>query len=232
MAKIPASRLRESSTGELIARRIGQALVAPVFAAIGAPFMMSEIPCPRCGRVVVVLMHRTRRLHLPQQGGLLGPPLGTGHRDLVRIECDGCKTRFSDTSGSGVARAIRDDLPPLVLGCAYWALAIRVGQDCPGFSAGLADVDPARPERKKAVNLLIAVRGAAGEVKMQCHLDHHREQPSPCVPAQNIRRSVLSKRRDRPMPVAIQIWLICVRHEAHCYIARIAGMDWRRCLWI
>jgi hypothetical protein len=26
--------------------------------------------------------------------------------------------------------------------------------------------------------------------------------------------------------------MICVRHEAHCYIARIAGMDWRRCLWI
>jgi hypothetical protein len=24
----------------------------------------------------------------------------------------------------------------------------------------------------------------------------------------------------------------CVRHEAHCYIARVAGMDWRRCLWI
>ena len=44
------------------------------------------------------------------------------------------------------------------------------GKDSPGFSAGLADVDPVRPERKKAVNLLIAVRGAAGEVKMQCHL--------------------------------------------------------------
>jgi hypothetical protein len=29
-----------------------------------------------------------------------------------------------------------------------------------------------------------------------------------------------------------QSWMICVRHEAHCYIARIAGMDWRRCLWI
>jgi hypothetical protein len=29
-----------------------------------------------------------------------------------------------------------------------------------------------------------------------------------------------------------QNWLICVRHEAHCYIARRAGMDWRRCLWI
>jgi len=26
--------------------------------------------------------------------------------------------------------------------------------------------------------------------------------------------------------------MFCVRHEAHCYIARIAGMDWRRCLWI
>jgi len=27
-------------------------------------------------------------------------------------------------------------------------------------------------------------------------------------------------------------WMICVRHEAYCYIARAAGMDWRRCLWI
>jgi hypothetical protein len=27
-------------------------------------------------------------------------------------------------------------------------------------------------------------------------------------------------------------WLFCVRHEAHCYIARVAGIDWRRCLWI
>jgi hypothetical protein len=30
----------------------------------------------------------------------------------------------------------------------------------------------------------------------------------------------------------IHIRMICVRHEAHCYIARVAGMDWRRCLWI
>jgi len=30
----------------------------------------------------------------------------------------------------------------------------------------------------------------------------------------------------------VQNWIFCVRHEAHCYIARIAGMDWRRCLWI
>ena len=44
-------------------------------------------------------------------------------------------------------------------------------QDSPGSSAGLADADPLRPERKKAVNLLIAVRGAAGEVKMHPVLD-------------------------------------------------------------
>jgi len=30
----------------------------------------------------------------------------------------------------------------------------------------------------------------------------------------------------------VQNWKISVRHEAHCYIARPAGMDWRRCLWI
>ena len=46
-----------------------------------------------------------------------------------------------------------------------------IGQDSPGLSAGLPDVDPARPERKKAVNLLIAIRGAAGEVKMHAVLD-------------------------------------------------------------
>ena len=46
-----------------------------------------------------------------------------------------------------------------------------IGQDIPGFSAGLSDADPARPERKQAVNLLIAVRGAAGEVKMYPVLD-------------------------------------------------------------
>ena len=27
-------------------------------------------------------------------------------------------------------------------------------------------------------------------------------------------------------------YTFCVRHEAHCYIARVAGRDWRRCLWI
>jgi hypothetical protein len=47
----------------------------------------------------------------------------------------------------------------------------RVGKDSPRLSASLADVDPARPERKKAVNLLIAIRGAAGEVKMHPVLD-------------------------------------------------------------
>ena len=40
-----------------------------------------------------------------------------------------------------------------------------------GLSAGLPDVDPARPEGQEAVNLLIAVRGAAGEVEMHAVLD-------------------------------------------------------------
>jgi hypothetical protein len=44
-------------------------------------------------------------------------------------------------------------------------VSLRVGQDSPGLSAGLADVDPTRPEHTKAVNLLIAIRGAAGQVK-------------------------------------------------------------------
>jgi hypothetical protein len=56
---------------------------------------------------------------------------------------------------------------------AYYAelVSLRVGKDSPGLSAALADVDPARPERKKALNLLIAIRGAAGEVKMYAVLD-------------------------------------------------------------
>src|SRR5215813_7176218 len=48
---------------------------------------------------------------------------------------------------------------------------LRVGQHSPGLSASLPDVDPARPERKQAVDLLIAVRGTGGEVKMHTVLD-------------------------------------------------------------
>jgi hypothetical protein len=50
-------------------------------------------------------------------------------------------------------------------------VSLGVGKDRPGLSAGMADVDPARPERKKASNLLIAVRCAAGEVEMDAVLD-------------------------------------------------------------
>ena len=45
-------------------------------------------------------------------------------------------------------------------------VSLRIGKDGPGLSAGLPNVDSARPERKKAVNFLIAVHGAAGEVKI------------------------------------------------------------------
>jgi hypothetical protein len=50
-------------------------------------------------------------------------------------------------------------------------VSLGVGQDSPGLGAGLPDVDPARPERKQAVNLLIAVRSAGREVKMHTVLD-------------------------------------------------------------
>src|ERR1035441_2793222 len=46
-----------------------------------------------------------------------------------------------------------------------------IGQDSPGLSVGLPDVGPASPGREKAVDLLIAVRGAAGGVEMHAVLD-------------------------------------------------------------
>ena len=50
-------------------------------------------------------------------------------------------------------------------------VSLGVGQDSPGLSAGLPYIDPARPEREKPVDLPVAVRGAAGEVKMYTVLD-------------------------------------------------------------
>src|SRR5262249_57308788 len=39
-------------------------------------------------------------------------------------------------------------------------VSLRVGQDGPGLSAGLPDVNPAGPECKKAVNLLVTILSA------------------------------------------------------------------------
>jgi hypothetical protein len=50
-------------------------------------------------------------------------------------------------------------------------ITFGVGEDSPGLGAGLSDVYPARPERKKTVNLLIAIGGVAGEVNMHAILD-------------------------------------------------------------
>ena len=55
-----SDRPRELTAGALIARRIGRALAASIL-----PVLVSEIPCPRCGRIAVVLMHGTRRLYRP-----------------------------------------------------------------------------------------------------------------------------------------------------------------------
>lgn len=43
------------------------------------------------------------------------------------------------------------------------SFCLRIGQDGPGFSAGLPDVGPARPDGKQAAGLLLAVGGAAGQ---------------------------------------------------------------------
>src|SRR5215475_7917892 len=50
-------------------------------------------------------------------------------------------------------------------------VSLRVGQDGPGLGAGLPDVDPAGPERNKTVDLLITIRGAAGQVQVHPVLD-------------------------------------------------------------
>src|ERR1700727_3164923 len=50
-------------------------------------------------------------------------------------------------------------------------LPFGVGQHRPGLRAGLPDVNPARPQRKQALNLLIAVLRAAGEVEGHAVLD-------------------------------------------------------------
>jgi hypothetical protein len=44
-------------------------------------------------------------------------------------------------------------------------------KDRPGFFSALPDVDPARPERQQAVNLLIAIGGAGGDVQVHAVLD-------------------------------------------------------------
>src|ERR1035441_1713470 len=81
-------------------------------------------------------------------------------------------------------------------------------QDRPGLSAGLADIDPAGPERKKAVDLLIAVRGAAGEVNMYAVLDRlgigdrHEAHAQGCVLVGFDDDLVLALGQDRPAPAS------------------------------
>ena len=99
---------------------------------------------------------------------LAGQRLGTGHQPGVPdLRPDRQRWCYL-----GLARAQRALTGERFLRAHYAELvSLRVGQDSPGLSAGLPDVDPARPECKKAINLLIAVRGAAGEVKVHTVLD-------------------------------------------------------------
>jgi hypothetical protein len=50
-------------------------------------------------------------------------------------------------------------------------ITLRVGKDSPGLLAGLPDIYPARPQREKALNLSVAIGGAAREVKVHAVLD-------------------------------------------------------------
>jgi hypothetical protein len=50
-------------------------------------------------------------------------------------------------------------------------VSLGVGKNSPGLSAGLPSVHPPRPERKEAVDLLLAIGGASGQVEMHAVLD-------------------------------------------------------------
>jgi hypothetical protein len=43
-------------------------------------------------------------------------------------------------------------------------VTLRVSQHNPGLCAGLPDIDPARSERQKALDLLVTILGAGGQV--------------------------------------------------------------------
>src|SRR6266568_5412281 len=99
---------------------------------------------------------------------LAGQRLGTGHQPGVPdLRPDRQRWCYL-----GLARAQRALTGERFLRAHYAELvSLRVGQDSPGLSAGLPDVGPARPECKKAINLLITVRGAAGEVEVHAVLN-------------------------------------------------------------
>jgi hypothetical protein len=79
---------------------------------------------------------------------------------------------------------------------------------------GAGDAEPRTKIIKKPGDQSSASHGAAGDPR------HRHGRPTLAYVSPDI-----------PVPCA-QNRIICVRHEAHCYIARVAGMDWRRCLWI
>ena len=82
----------------------------------------------------------------------------------------------------------------------------------------VASIDPARRfaalrPRPAATNRHGRARAGPARIPALVRFTpRHAIQPSP--------------RARRTLP---PLW---VRHEAHCCIARVAGMDWRRCLWI
>ena len=53
-------------------------------------------------------------------------------------------------------------------------VSLGIGQDRPGLCASLPDVDPARPQRDKPLNFLVAVLRTAGQIEVHAVLDRLR----------------------------------------------------------
>src|ERR1700722_10196404 len=99
-------------------------------------------------------------------GGVLSPSLGgaAGCLGVCLHKCDAAGRNHPERwQPSADERFLRAHYAELV--------SLRVGQDGPRLGAGLPDVDPAGSESEEAVDLVVAVRGAAGEVEVHAVLD-------------------------------------------------------------
>jgi hypothetical protein len=74
---------------------------------------LADVPCPRCGTVLVVWAALTGCLYRPTGGDALGLPLSTNRRERVTVACTCHPHATWKTSGRGVGRALHNGRPPL-----------------------------------------------------------------------------------------------------------------------
>ena len=108
---------------------------------------------PSCSRLLALNLRTAT-------GGVLSSSLG-GAAGCLRVclhKCDAAGRSHPESwQPSADERFLRAHDAELI--------SLRVGQDNPGLSAGLPDVYPASSEREETADLMVAVRGAAGEAK-------------------------------------------------------------------